>query len=379
MNRRIYLSAPDVRGKEEEYVLSAIRSNWIAPSGPDLEQFEFEIAKACETEHAVGLSSGTAALHLSLLGIGVAEGDVVLVPTMTFVPTANVVRYVGATPVFIDIDTDTWAIDSELVSKEISRLALEGIVPSAVISVDLYGQCADYDKLATVLDEFDIPLIEDAAEALGARWGGRNAGSFGRAGAISFNGNKIITASGGGMLVTDDEQIADRARKLATQARDDAPHYQHSEIGYNYRMSNLLAAFGRAQLESLDQRIEIRRSIAEKYSHELSRYPGVSFMPIPQASEPNWWLSCVLIDSQIAGTNREEVRLFLDSQNVESRPLWKPMHLQPLYKNYRSRLNGTSEQVFEQGLCLPSGSGMSEEEFSFVLDLLHQHFEKVAI
>jgi pyridoxal phosphate-dependent aminotransferase EpsN len=364
---RIYLSAPDVRGQEEEYVVRAMRSNWVAPVGPDLDAFEDEVAAVCSVEHAVGLSSGTAALHLAMIFAGVGQGDEVLVPTLTFVPTANAVRYVGGTPVFIDSEAESWGISPVLLKEELQRRAKVGRLPKAVVSVDLYGQCADYDEILPILGDYEIPLIEDAAEALGASRSGRPAGSFGVMAALSFNGNKIITASGGGMLLTDDGKVFEHARKLATQAREPVPYYEHVEIGFNYRMSNLLAAFGRAQLEDLPKKVERRKEIYQAYAELFTGIEGYSMMPVPVESLPNWWLSCVLVDPMVAGTTSEAIRLELEEHDIESRPLWKPMHLQPLYQACQRIVDGTSELLFRTGLCLPSGSGMSDGDLDRVL------------
>ena len=370
---RIHLSAPDVRGREEQYVLEAIRSNWVAPLGPDLDQFEREIAARCGVSFAVGLSSGTAALHLALVTAGIGSGDVVLVPTLTFVPTANVVRYVGAEPVFIDVDETSWNLSAPLLAEELEAAAKRGAKVAAVMAVDLYGQCADYDAIVPLAAEHGTRLIEDAAEALGATRSGKPAGAFGDVAALSFNGNKIITTSGGGMLLTNSEEVADHARKLATQAREPAPHYEHTEVGYNYRLSNILAAFGRAQLETLDDRIQRRTAIREAYRLVIDRHEGVSLMPIADASTSNAWLTCIMLDSKRTGTSPENLRLHLESHDVESRPIWKPMHRQPLYSTARARLDGTADRIFERGLCLPSGSGMTEAQLELVLGLIDDH------
>jgi len=373
---RIYLSAPDVRGREEQYVLEAIRSNWVAPLGPALDQFEREIAARCGVSFAVGLSSGTAALHLALVTAGIGPGDIVLVPTLTFVPTANVVRYVGAEPVFIDVDETSWNLSAPLLAEELDATAKKGARVSAVMAVDLYGQCADYDAIVPLAASHGALLVEDAAEALGATRSGNRAGSFGDVAALSFNGNKIITTSGGGMLLTDRHEVAEHARKLATQAREPAPHYEHAEIGYNYRLSNLLAAFGRAQLETLEDRIKRRTSIREAYRSLLDRYDGVDMMPTAVGSAPNAWLTCIVVDPGRAGTSAEALRVHLEDHNVESRPIWKPMHRQPLFAGARARLDGTADKIFDQGLCLPSGSGMTDAELEEVLSLIDKHLER---
>jgi dTDP-4-amino-4,6-dideoxygalactose transaminase len=360
---RIYLSPPDVGPAERERLLAAFDSNWIAPLGPDVDAFEAELAAYVGVGHAVALSSGTAALHLALLLHGVGPGDRVLCPTMTFVATANAIRYVGAEPVFVDADPATWNLDPELVGRELRRAAAAGERYAAVVGVDLYGRCCDYDALEAVTLEHEVPLLEDAAEALGATYRGRAAGSFGAAGVFSFNGNKIITTSGGGMLVTEDAEVARRARHLATQAREAAPHYEHVELGFNYRLSNLLAALGRAQLSSLDGKVARRREIGTRYRERLGDLPGVSFAPDTDADHrPNGWLTCLTIDPAVAGTTREAVRLHLRSLGIEARPIWKPMHRQPVFASAATVGGSVSERLFADGLCLPSGSSLTTAE-----------------
>jgi len=367
---RIYLSPPEVGAEERQMLLDAFDSNWIAPVGPDIDAFEEELAERAGVDHAVALSSGTAALHLGLLLVGVGPGDDVFVPSFTFVATAAAVSYVGANPVFVDCSASNWTIDPALVAEELTVRARRGRLPRAVITVDLYGQTADYDSLATLCEEYGIPLIEDAAEALGATYRGRPAGSLGTVGVFSFNGNKIITTSGGGMLVADSAELIDRARHLATQARDPFPHYEHSELGYNYRLSNLLAALGRAQLRGLDGRIERRRRINEAYRVGLAGLPGVEFMPVAAYGEPNWWLTCILIDPDRFGAGREEIRLALESVDVESRPTWKPLHLQPVFDGVATVGGASCAHIFERGLCLPTGSALSESELARVVDTI---------
>lgn len=364
---RIYLSAPDIRGAERAMVDSAIASNWIAPLGPDLDAFEIEIAATMGVSRAVGLSSGTAALHLALLELGVGPGDTVLVSTYTFIASANAVTYTGATPLFIDSDRATWQLSPQLVEEELVHRAALGSLPKAAVIVDLYGQCADYDRLLPLFDQYDVPVIEDAAESLGASYRGNPAGSFGTCGVVSFNGNKIITTSGGGMLLCHNQELAARARYLSTQARDPAPHYEHSEIGFNYRMSNLLAALGRAQLATLPDRIERRRQFNQAYRAALSDLPGIGFMPLAPYGEPNWWLTCITVDSETSGYSNEDLRMALEAADIESRPTWKPMHLQPLFADAPFRVDGTAEQLFDDGLCLPSGSGMADEDLDRVI------------
>jgi dTDP-4-amino-4,6-dideoxygalactose transaminase len=367
---RIYLSPPDVGDEERRMLLDAFDSNWIAPTGPDLDAFEQEFAERIDVGHAVALSSGTAALHLALLLLGVGAGDDVLVPSLTFVASASVVTYLGANPVFVDSTPASWNIDSSLVAEELSDRARRGRRPAAVVAVDLYGQCADYDALAPLCDEYGIPLVEDAAEALGATYRGRAAGSFGRAGVFSFNGNKIITTSGGGMLVADSADLIGRARHLANQARDPFPHYEHSVIGYNYRLSNLLAALGRAQLRGLDGRVRRRHEINRAYREGLADLPGVGFMPVADYGEPNWWLTCMVIDPELFGADNEQVRRTLELADIEARPIWKPLHLQPVFEDAPMIGGGVCAALFERGLCLPSGSGLTDAQLDRVVETI---------
>jgi dTDP-4-amino-4,6-dideoxygalactose transaminase len=367
---RIYLSPPEVGPEERRMLLEAFDSNWIAPVGPDIDAFERELADRVGVEHAVALSSGTAALHLGLLLTGVGAGDDVLVPSFTFVATAAAVTYLGANPVFVDCSASTWNIDPDLVAEELAARARRGRLPAAVVTVDLYGQSADYDALVPLCAEYDIPLIEDAAEALGATYRGRPAGSFGAAGVFSFNGNKIITTSGGGMLASDSADLVDRARFLATQARDPFPHYEHSVLGYNYRLSNLLAALGRAQLAGLQHRIDRRRVINESYRRSLVDLAGIELMPVADYGEPNWWLTCIVVDPNRFGADREEIRLALEAVDVESRPTWKPLHLQPVFDGFPTVGGAVCAGIFERGLCLPTGSALSPNEQALVVETI---------
>jgi dTDP-4-amino-4,6-dideoxygalactose transaminase len=368
---RVYLSPPDVGRIEREMLLEAFDSNWIAPTGPDLDLFEREIAERTGVAHAVALSSATAALHLALLLSGVGEGDEVIVPSLTFMATAAAVTYLGAQPIFVDCSASSWNLDPGLVEEVLVGRSAAGRRPAAVVTVDLYGEAADYADLEQVCARFDVPLIEDSAEALGATYGGRAAGSFGVAGVFSFNGNKIITTSGGGMLVTNSREVATRARSLASQAREPLPHYEHSEVGYNYRLSNLLAALGRAQLRGLDWRVARRKKINEAYVAGLSDAPGISFMPHTAEGTPNYWLTCILIEPSEAGTDRESMRLALEAEDVESRPTWKPLHLQPVFSGSTLVGAGHCARVFDKGLCLPSGSGLSSQDQTRVIEVLH--------
>ncbi len=367
---RVYLSPPDVGPEERRMLLAAFDSKWIAPLGPDVDAFEQELAARAGTAHAVALSSGTAALHLALLLAGVAGGDEVLVPSFTFIATAAAATYLGARPVFVDCAADSWNMDPDLVGEELDARAAAGRLPAAVVPVDLYGEPAAYDRLAAHCDRHGVPLVEDAAEALGSALEGRPAGSFGAAGVISFNGNKIITTSGGGALVTDSQAWAERARYLATQAREPLPHYEHTAVGFNYRLSNLLAALGRAQLAGLDDRIARRRRVDERYHEALAGLPGVSFLPRAPGGSSNFWLTCVVLDPEAFGADRETVRLALEAADIESRPTWKPLHLQPVFATHAFVGSGRCAAVFEQGLCLPTGSDLAPADQERVIEIV---------
>jgi pyridoxal phosphate-dependent aminotransferase EpsN len=372
VNKRVFLSPPDLDGKEREYLLEAYDSNWITTLGPQVNAFEKEICEKTGIGYAAALASGTAALHLALLMLGVGAGDEVICSDLTFAASANAIVYLGARPVFIDSSKSTWNIDPTLLAEELEERARKGRLPKAVVTVDLYGQCADHDPILKACGERGILVIEDAAEALGATYRGRAAGRFGLMGVYSFNGNKIITTSGGGMLVSDNEEFVKRAKFLATQARDPAPHYQHSQIGYNYRMSNLLAAVGRGQLEGLDRKIARRKQIKETYRAALGGLPGISFMPDAGYGEPNHWLTVVLIDPALFGADREAIRLALEAENVESRPVWKPMHMQPVFKGCQIRGGTVSEEIFQKGLCLPSGTGLSMSDQERIIEIIRR-------
>lgn len=363
---RIYLSPPDVGIEERRLLLDAFDSNWIAPLGPHVDQFEAEMAHYIGVRDAAALSSGTAALHLALVLLGVGTGDRVACSTFTFAATANAIRYCGAEPVFIDSDNESWNMDPDLLKEELKRSGLADKLPKAVIVVDLYGQTADYDRLQRICASYSVPIIEDAAEALGSRYRMRMAGSLAMMSCLSFNGNKIITTSGGGMLLSDSIELTQRARFLASQARDPAPHYQHSVVGYNYRLSNLLAALGRGQLKSLPDKVERRRSIYRRYYEHLSGIEGISFMPEPPWSEASRWLTCIEVDDGAAGFTSTEIRVALERNNIESRPLWKPMHLQPAFQECRIVGGAVSERLFRRGLCLPSGSALRQDEIERV-------------
>jgi dTDP-4-amino-4,6-dideoxygalactose transaminase len=368
--KRIYLSPPHMGPDDRALLLDAFDSNWIAPLGPHVDAFEREFCDTVGVSHAAALSSGTAALHLALLMLGVGPGDEVLASSFTFAATANAVTYLAAQPVFIDSDRETWNMDPGLLEEELAGCARRGKLPKAVIAVDLYGQCADYDRILAACGRYGVPLVEDAAEALGATCKGKPAGSFGAAAAFSFNGNKIITTSGGGMLVSTDAGLVERARNLSQQARDPAPHYQHSKIGYNYRMSNLLAAVGRGQLRVLKDRVSRKRELFRYYQDTLGGLPGLSFMPEAGYGCCNRWMTCMLINSARFGATREDIRLALERENIESRPLWKPMHLQPVFKDCRIRGGAVSEELFERGLCLPSGTALRDADLERIAGVI---------
>ena len=367
---------PDVSDVERTLLLEAFDSNWIAPLGPQVDAFEQEFAAYLGIGHAVALSSGTAALHLALVLLGVGPGDEVIVPTLTFVATANVVTYVGAQPVFVDSETASWNLDPVLLEEELAERAQEGRLPAAVIGVDLFGQCADWDPIVAACEQHGVPLVEDAAEALGATYRGRPAGVFGTLGAFSFNGNKMVTTSGGGMLVTERADWAERARHLATQARDPAAHYEHSEIGFNYRLSNLLAALGRGQLRRLTEMVASCRAIDRRYRAELADVPGLGFMPNAPFGEPTNWQTVATIDEAEFGASRDEVAQQLERQEISTRPAWKPMHLQPVYADRPIRGGAVAEEIFRTGICLPGGSGMPDADLTRVIEAVraaHDH------
>jgi len=354
---RVYLSPPDVGPDERRMLLEALDSGWVAPLGPAVDGFETDLASISQRAGACALSSGTAGLHLALVILGVGRGDRVVVSSLTFAASANAVEYVGAEPVFVDSEASSWNMDPELLAEELEESQRDNRLPKAVIAVDLYGQCANYARVAAICEQFEVPLIEDAAESLGASFQGRPAGSFGDFAVFSFNGNKIITTSGGGALVSDNRSWLDKARSLATQARDPAPHYEHSCLGFNYRMSNLLAAVGRAQLTSLEHRVERRRANNRAYRNALDDIQGIGFMPEADGCRSTFWLTAITIGPE-SGTSSTEIREALELLDIESRPIWKPMHLQPYYQGCEMRGGRVSEHLFATGLCLPSGSNL---------------------
>ena len=373
---RVYLSPPDVSARERELLLDAFDSNWIAPFGPHVDAFESEVAEVTGRQFAVATSSGTAALHLALRFYGVSAGDTVVTSSLTFAATPNAVRYQGAEPVFVDSSPASWNMDPALLRHALGAQRDRGVLPKAVVPVDLYGQCADHAAIGEICIEFGVPCIVDAAESLGAFYRDSPAGSFGDTAILSFNGNKIITTSGGGMLVTNNEECATKARHWATQARDPAPHYEHTELGYNYRLSNLLAALGRAQLEQISQKVNRRRSIRQRYLDELEHLPGVVFMPEAPGCRSTFWLTALTIDPSVAGCSRSDVIAELARENVEARPVWKPMHLQPLYAECEYIGGDVSRTLFEHGLCLPSGSGLTAEMQARIIGTVQRVFER---
>ncbi len=372
MNRRIYLSPPHVGDKEFEFVKEAFDTNWIAPVGPHVDLFEKEFCELTGSKFAVALSSGSAAIHLALILLNVQRDDEVICSTFTFSATANPIVYQGATPVFVDSENATWNMDVSFLAEAIQDRIKKGKTPKAVILVHLYGQSADIDPILTLCNEYDIPLIEDAAESVGAYYKGKHTGTLGKFGIFSFNGNKIITTSTGGMLVSGDEDLIQKARFLATQARDPAPHYQHSHVGYNYRLSNVLAGIGRGQLRVLEERVKSRRANFKFYKEELGNLSGVQFMPEAEFGRSNRWLTCLTIDPSRFGATREDVRLALESENIEARPVWKPLHSQPVFKDCPNYGTGVSEEIFDKGLCLPSGSNLNGQDLKRVVKVIHQ-------
>jgi dTDP-4-amino-4,6-dideoxygalactose transaminase len=370
---RIHLSKADVTEVEEHYILDAIRSGWVAPLGPDVDAFEAEIATRAGVSHALALASGTAALHLGLLGLGAGPGTAVIVPSMTFAASANPVVYTGAEPLFVDSRADG-NVDPELMMEAIDTLQAEGTQVVAAMSVDLFGRCADYDEIVSGLQERGVPLIEDAAEAVGATYHGNPAGSFGAAAVFSFNGNKIMTTSGGGMLLSNDADLIARARHLSTQARQPAEYYEHTEIGFNYRLSNLLAALGRAQLSRLDGMLARRRTIRQMYVEGLADVTGVSFLGRDGEGrgdgEDNCWLTCIVLDPNVADVGPSELIRRLADEDIESRRLWKPMHLQPVFASRRAFINGESERLFDRGVTLPTGSALQNDEIERIIKML---------
>ena len=364
MKHKIYLTSPHMsdEGYEMQYIQEAFDTNWIAPLGQNVNEFENELAKYVGSGHAVALSSGTAAIHLALKAVGVGSGDIVFCPSLTFSATVNPIIYQNAIPVFIDSDFETWNMSPVALEK-----AFEKYTPKAVIVVHLYGLSADMDKIVEICKKYNVPVIEDAAESLGTFYKGKHTGSYGDYGVFSFNGNKIITTSGGGMLVSDNEERIAKVRFWATQSRDPARHYQHSELGFNYRMSNILAGIGRGQLKVLDRRVKQKREIFEFYNRELGALEGVKMMPVNDWDKPNYWLSCITLSGKVRPLDIMEA---LESENIESRPIWKPMHIQPFFSEYDFIGEGVSEKIFENGVCLPSDTKMTDADLDRIAKII---------
>ena len=375
MSSKIWLSSPNMGGSEKDFVKQAFDENWVSPVGPNIDGFEKDICKYNNINHAAALSSGTSGIHLALILLGVQSGDEVLCSSFTFSASANPIRYQLATPIFVDSEEETWNIDPILLEKAIIDRTKNGNKPKALILVHLYGVSAKMDEILSICKKYEIPIIEDAAEALGSLYKGKALGTFGKFGVYSFNGNKIITTSGGGMLVSNDEELIEKSKFLSTQARDKAPHYQHSHIGYNYRMSNICAGIGRGQMQVLNLRVSQKRKIRSFYEKIFDGIEGVNVLKGNSNSFSNAWLSCILIDPEKIGFGREKLRLAFEKDNIEARPLWKPMHLQPVFENFPSYLNGVSQQLFSQGLCLPSDTNMRENEFKRVEKVINKLFK----
>ena len=375
MKTKIWLSSPHMGGNEMKYVQEAYDTNWIAPLGPNVNEFENDLSRYTGASHAAALSAGTGAIHLALIMLDVKAGDEVICSSFTFSATTNPIVYQGALPVFVDSEMDSWNMDPVLLERAIVDRIANGKKPKAILVVHLYGMPANMSAIMDVANKYGIPVVEDAAEALGSKYKGKALGTYGTMGVLSFNGNKIITTSGGGALISDSKEFIDEARFLSTQARDNAPHYQHSKIGYNYRMSNIVAGIGRGQMEVIDERVAQRRANHDFYMDNLNGLPGVTVFTEPDGDYfSNHWLSCILVDPSKTknGVTREDIRLAMLEENIETRPLWKPMHMQPVFEEYPKYVNGTSERLFEIGLCLPSGSNMADEERQRVLEVLNR-------
>lgn len=373
MNNRIWLSLAHMSGQEQSFIKDAFDTNWVVPLGPNVNGFEVDLSTYLGTNsHLVALSAGTAALHLALIQLGVSAGDEVICQSFTFAASANPIAYLGAIPVFVDSEADTWNMSPAFLEEAIKdRLRKTGKLPKAIIPVHLYGMPAKMNEIVQIAAHYDIPILEDAAEALGSEYKGQKCGTFGEFGVLSFNGNKMITTSGGGALVCRTEEEKKRTMFFATQAREEAPHYQHEQIGYNYRMSNICAGIGRGQMTVLADHIARRQAIHALYTALLKDVPGITVMRNPSSDfDSNYWLTCILIDPVVAGFTREDVRLRLEAQNIETRPLWKPMHLQPVFAKMPFYGDGTSEHLFDTGLCLPSGSALTDEDICRVVQSL---------
>lgn len=371
---KIWLSSPHLGECEFEYVKKVFESNWIAPVGPHISDFEIELSKRLLDHHVVALSSGTAAIHLALILLGVSSGDDVLCSTFTFSASVNPIRYLGANPILIDSDLSSWNMCPDLLEKAIKDRISLNKKPKAIILVHLYGMPANMEEISRISNHYEIPIIEDAAEALGSTYNGRPLGTFGDIGVFSFNGNKIITTSGGGALVSSNQELVEKAKYLATQAREDKPHYEHTEIGYNYRLSNVLAAIGLGQLEKLDKRVEQKRYINHYYRSHLNQIKEISFVSEAESSFSNYWLTTIILQKN-STIDRESIRLRMLEESIETRPLWKPMHLQPIFKSFDAYLNGVSEELFNHGLCLPSGTNMSNNDMERIIKIIKSVYE----
>ena len=370
--KRIFLSPPHMCGQEFEFVREAFASNYIAPLGPMVDAFEKEFAEYTGIEYCLALASGTAAMHLALHCLNIRRDDEVLLSTLTFIGSVSPATFLGAIPVFIDSDRTSWNMCPNLLEEELEASLKRNRQPKAIIPTDIYGQCADMQRILAIGKRFGVPVISDSAEALGARYNGKHAGKDAIASIFSFNGNKIITTSGGGMLASDDKALIDRARFLSQQARDPAPHYEHSEIGYNYRMSNILAAIGRGQLQMIEDGIRRRREIFSYYKRALGGLPGLELMPEAAYGKCTRWLSVILISPGEFGADRETIRLALEAENIESRPVWKPMHLQPVFRGFRIRGGSVSEDLFDRGLCLPSGTALKDGDLERIVTIVRE-------
>lgn len=368
--KRIFLSPPHMGGEELKHITEAFEINYIAPGGPIVESFEREWSKMTGIPYSLAVSTGTSAMHLALREVGVGPGDEIIASTLTFIGSVSPVVFLGATPVFIDSDYTTWNIDPVLLEEELKFCHRRGRLPKAVVVTDLYGQCADMDNINQICAHYNIPVISDSAEAVGSTYKGKHAGAGAKVAVYSFNGNKIITTSGGGMLSSTDESLIKHARYLANQAREPVPHYEHREIGYNYRMSSILAAIGLGQLKILPQRVNQKRKIFETYYSLLCHLPGIEFMPEASYGKSNRWLTVILIDPSKFGTDREHVRCALEAENIESRPVWKPMHLQPVFKGCRVRGGKVGEDLFARGLCLPSGTALTQSDIERIASII---------
>lgn len=382
-NSKIYLSPPHMSGNEQDLIKEAFETNWIAPLGPHVDAFEQEVASFVGKKAAVAVVSGTAAIHLSLALLDIKSGDKVFCSSLTFVASANPILYQGAEPVFIDSEPETWNMSPHALERAMEEYYLQNNLPKAVIVVNLYGQSAKMDEIIEICDRFEVPIVEDAAESFGSTYKGKPSGSFGKYGVFSFNGNKIITTSGGGMLVSDDEEAIERARFLATQARDQASHYQHSQMGYNYRMSNILAGLGIAQLQVLELRVAARRKIFNRYQKELGTLPGVTFMPELEQTKTNRWLSALTIDEELTSVSVKQILTHLEKNNIEARQVWKPLHLQPLFEENKyfphSNEESISDNLFNTGICLPSGSNLTEDDQTRVIEQFKEALQNAVV